>query len=106
MTRRFSTPALACPLCGKPLSIVPAETVQTIAPAFYVRGRALKERVVPTVIAACSACEFIHELTPREQALYRDAAGGLCIYCNARPVDPARDPYCGAECALDAETNR
>ena len=28
-----------------------------------------------------------------------------CIYCSTRDVDPKHDPYCSAECAIDAEND-
>lgn len=28
-----------------------------------------------------------------------------CIWCNADPVDPQHDPYCSAQCAIEAEVD-
>jgi len=29
----------------------------------------------------------------------------MCYFCSTRPIDPTHDPYCGVECAIDAEVD-
>ena len=42
----------------------------------------------------------------REQELQDSEVPQFCIYCNRRPVDWEHSPYCGPECAIDAEMDR
>lgn len=37
----------------------------------------------------------------REQQRHEEAT--LCIYCSERPTSGTHDPYCGPQCAIDAQ---
>lgn len=70
------TAPIRCPDCGSALQLSPATTwVPHAENGVVFRNRPLPTRAVETVIAACTGCEFIYELTATEQAIYR--AGGV-----------------------------
>jgi hypothetical protein len=62
---------IRCPECASPLCLSEATTTEVFHPGYHVRGTPLPTRDRATVIAACSGCEFVYELTADEQVLYR-----------------------------------
>lgn len=56
-----------CPECETgTLSIVDAQTEQTIVPGYFIRGTSRREtRLRDCTVAACNACEFCYEITAK-----------------------------------------
>ena len=58
------TTDFACPDCGAPLYIDPAVIVSEEYAPGYNPTRGVPRRERPTAVAACTACEFIIEISP------------------------------------------
>jgi DNA-directed RNA polymerase subunit RPC12/RpoP len=51
-----------CPRCGGRLFVTEATTLDVFAPTYHTKGHPLPTVERPTIVAACTACEYVAEL--------------------------------------------
>lgn len=63
------TTSMACPDCGSALMLSEATTFRDFVPPNPIRGKTeLVRKPVETIVAACTGCEFVLELTGEARA--------------------------------------